>query len=73
MSQLTEIAPSFAIVLIKGCNGTKEFERFVVSLAPLEQHSDRIHGSRGVRVSLQGAFVGVHRLVRHAEQLREAS
>lgn len=43
---LTKIPPSLAIVRFDLRDNSEEFERFIISLATLEQHTDRVHGGR---------------------------
>lgn len=69
----TEVAPSLAICRLKLDDGSEEIEGLVVRFAALKQHADSVHGGGRVRISREGALVGVHGLVGDTQQLREAS
>lgn len=73
MALHTKIAPSFAIVLVELDDGPEEFKSLVECFSALEEHSNRIHCGSRVGVGLEGSFVGVHCLIRHPQQLREAT
>lgn len=73
MTRHTKIAPSFTIVLVELDDGPKEFKSLVECFSALEEHSDRVHCGGRIGVGLEGSFVGVHCLIRHSQQFREAS
>ena len=69
----TEVAPSLTILRLHLHNSAEEFERFLVRFLALVQHANSVHGSCRVGIGLQCALVSVQRLIRDAQELREAS
>lgn len=70
---LTEIAPSFAIVSVHVDNGAEELESLVKGLATLEQHTDGVESSDGLRIGDEGALVCLEGLVGGAQELCAAA